>query len=76
MVWARREGLIDLLLSGLGNGDPGIQNQTVRTVLLAYYQKQGMDLNKSADTIGNLPSLAVDKLTSAMKTLAENYNWK
>lgn len=76
MVWARREGYIDLLLSGLENGDIGVQAQTVRTVLLAYYQKQGMSLQKAAEMINSLPSLPVDKLTTALKTLSVNYNWK
>lgn len=76
MVWARREGYIDLLLSGLENGDEGVQVQTVRTILLAYYQKKGMSLQKSADVINSLPTLQVTKLTNALKTLSVNYNWK
>ena len=76
MVWARREGYIDLLLAGLENGDTGVQAQTVRTVLLAYYQKQGMSLQKAADQMHNLSSLQVDRLTAALKTLSTNYNWK
>jgi hypothetical protein len=76
MVWARRNGLINLLLSGLSNADEGIQAQTVKTVLLAYYQSKPLDLNRAAELINNLPTMGLQHLTQACRTLSEKYNWK
>ena len=75
MIFARREGQIDLLLSGLSNQDEGIRTQTVKTVLLAYFQKT-MDVSKASETLNGLHNIAVRKLTDAMVKLANEYNWQ
>lgn len=75
MIFARREGQIDLLLGGLSNLDEGIRIQTVRTVLLAYYQK-AMDLGKASAKLEQTPPLAMQTLTRQMVDLAERYNWQ
>ena len=75
MVFARRENQIDLLLSGLSNQDEGIRVQTVKTILLAYYQ-QTMDINKASEVVNGVHNLAMRKLTESMVKLAESYNWQ
>ena len=75
MIFARREGQIDLLLGGLSNLDDGIRAQTVRTVLLAYYQK-AMDLGKASKKIDEVPDVTLQTLTRQMVDLAERYNWQ
>lgn len=75
MIFARREGQIDLLLGGLSNLDEGIRIQTVRTVLLAYYQK-AMDLGKASAKLDQTPSFTMQTLTRQMVDLAERYNWQ
>ena len=77
MVYARREGLISGLLSGLSHEDSGLQQAAVRTVLIAYLQHSGAkDLTGAASYVNELNPETLSTLTRNLVTLANRYNWE
>lgn len=76
MVFARREGSIGHLLSGLSNADSGIRVEAVKSVLLDYFQGTGKDLSRAAEILNRVPEMQINHLTDQMVRLADEYNWQ
>ena len=76
MVYARREGLISGLLSGLSHEDQGLREASVRPVLLAYLQAAGKDLHAASSYLAKLDPAAFTKLTDQLAALANKYHWE
>ena len=76
MVYARREGLISGLLSGLSHEDQGLREASVRPVLLSYLQAAGKDLHAASSYLAKLDPTALTKFTDQLVTLANKYHWE
>lgn len=76
MVFSRREGSIGHLLSGLSNADQGVRVESVKAVLLDYFQGIGKDISQAAKILNEIPAEQITRLTDAMVKLADEYHWQ
>lgn len=76
MIYARRDGSVEHLLSGLSNADAGVRAEAVKAVLLDYFQSTGKDLSRAAEILNGIPEIQITHLTDQMVKLADEYNWQ
>ena len=76
MVWARRNGQLDILLAGLSHTDAEVRAACIRQILVHYYQGAGMALLEADAEAKKQHAHTINHLVSRLIDLANQYHWK